>query len=296
MVKCVACNKTTLLPEYLDTITFCKTCALKIRLPLWRYKQYDDIEDLVSQKKKSVKLAENYGFSKASIHRINEYFDNEINSGFLKGFHGGCGQSIKIYTDYCVIDTRKDQFDINYISKEYARALKSTRPKQSFMEDKTKVAALTKGVLSGKIVKAGLGLATSLALDVAQNSILPKREKMEVKYGKRYIKYSSIESVEFMDATQEEIGFLRIYNNSSVDLFFFEGTNIFTVRNKNNKVRDIYEVLNERVENNYISNTKKANRSEMDNFEAIKKYKELLEDGIISQEEFDMKKKELLDL
>lgn len=41
---------------------------------------------------------------------------------------------------------------------------------------------------------------------------------------------------------------------------------------------------------------KSANNNDDDNIEQIKKYKELLDLGIITQEEFDIKKKELLDL
>ena len=40
----------------------------------------------------------------------------------------------------------------------------------------------------------------------------------------------------------------------------------------------------------------KGDTLKKDNFDEIKKYQELLKDGTITQEEFDKKKKELLDL
>lgn len=43
-------------------------------------------------------------------------------------------------------------------------------------------------------------------------------------------------------------------------------------------------------------NIDKSNKKEVDTVDEIKKYKKLLDDGIITQEEFDKKKKKLLDL
>ena len=63
-------------------------------------------------------------------------------------------------------------------------------------------------------------------------------------------------------------------------------------------VEEIYKIINnlllERQSKNIDSSIKNINNS--DGTEQIKKYKELLDTGIITQEEFDKKKKELLNL
>jgi predicted Zn-dependent peptidase len=51
--------------------------------------------------------------------------------------------------------------------------------------------------------------------------------------------------------------------------------------------RDLIEITNESIS---------TEKNSLNNIEEIKKLKELLDDGIISQKEFEKKKKQLLDL
>ena len=78
---------------------------------------------------------------------------------------------------------------------------------------------------------------------------------------------------------------------SSAGLISFSGLNNYA---------EIYSAINieliKRQSKTNISKDYSVNTNEVDNIVEIKKYKELLDDGIITQEEFDKKKKELLNL
>lgn len=60
--------------------------------------------------------------------------------------------------------------------------------------------------------------------------------------------------------------------------------------------RNQREVLAERAKSAQMESKKQAQQESVDNIEAIKKYKELLDSGIISLDEFEEKKRTLLDL
>ena len=78
---------------------------------------------------------------------------------------------------------------------------------------------------------------------------------------------------------------------SSAGLISFSGLNNYA---------EIYSAINteliKRQSKTNIPKETTVNTNEVDNITEIKKYKELLDDGIITQEEFDKKKKELLNL
>ena len=67
------------------------------------------------------------------------------------------------------------------------------------------------------------------------------------------------------------------------------------LKKKDEIASKIRELLIERQNKNIVSTTSKLEDHKSD-AEEIKKYKELLDSGIISQEEFDAKKKQLLGL
>lgn len=78
---------------------------------------------------------------------------------------------------------------------------------------------------------------------------------------------------------------------SSAGLISFSGLNNYA---------EIYSAINKelikRQSKTNIQKETSINTNEVDNITEIKKYKELLDSGIITQEEFDKKKKELLNL
>ena len=83
---------------------------------------------------------------------------------------------------------------------------------------------------------------------------------------------------------QPHSGFVNVYSNSHCTVI-----SIFKPARKNNRQTCI------RIQNK-SANIATTQPQEISSADEIKKYKELLDSGIITQEEFDLKKKQLLGL
>ena len=119
--------------------------------------------------------------------------------------------------------------------------------------------------------------------------------KNYVKDGLRKVYYKDCFNTNLLFRNEEGItvgALLIITNNANVPdlLFFFDKSKI----NKIKKIRKILEEEMEKAEKK-VDNDKKATGNQ--HFaKQIRELKGLLDDGIITQEEFDAKKKQLLDL
>jgi len=115
--------------------------------------------------------------------------------------------------------------------------------------------------------------------------------------GEKTIYYADCIGVQFKKSGLQ-IGYLQFETsggimNNKANNFFNENT--FTwdkPQQSNEKMEEVSQYVKERVE--YYKNAKNAPVAATSPAEEIKKYKELLDMGVISQEEFNTKKKQLL--
>src|SRR5699024_10885351 len=128
--------------------------------------------------------------------------------------------------------------------------------------------------------------------------------------GNREIYFSDIKAIEFKKPTFSANGYLRFITNAessqnqSVGLIgtkadALKDPNDIIVRTINKKtVKKSVETyrIAKQILNKYKCVTQKRNTQTNSNAEEIKKYKEILDNEIIIQEEFDNKKKQLLDI
>ncbi len=298
MKKCIACGKSVLLTDEFNGKTFCKTCSLKMHLPFWKNKLYSDMKELESQRDKIINNIVSQGFLEDAIACVKEYFAAEEQNGFAYGQDGGLGQTIKVYGNHCIINTDKNKFDIDEVSKEYVKTVNSTKPKTNFLSDPEFQRSLVKGLSSGRFLKTGIGLASTAFFDAARKEIIPEKAQITVQYTPVYVRYTDFSNIEFANAAGENIGYLRFFNgnNGAETIFFFRGTGKLKKR-----MPIIYAYINEclskNISNNQLQNSLPYNSSSEHNiFDEIREYKNLLDDGIISQEEFEIKKKEILKL
>lgn len=297
METCIACGKRVMLPVSFRKVSFCKFCSLKVHLPLWQNKLFADLSQLQKQRDDVYRLAVNNNFSKAAVDELLAYFSEEEGAGFLGAIDGCKGQTIRIYKKYVVIDTDKESFNIDEVSKEYFKAIQSTQTHMTFFDNPQNQRVLLNGLLSGNIIHTGIGLARSAAIDAAQKEFFSGKEKVIVSYGEKRVFFKDIKDIEFCDCKNETIGFIKFEEKNSDILFFFRGNSDFDNSRLSKKVNKLYSLIQEqyaRVMNTPadMEDTKKEN----DIFEMIRQYKSLLDDQIISQEEFDRKKRELLHL
>ncbi len=120
--------------------------------------------------------------------------------------------------------------------------------------------------------------------------------------GERKIFYKDISSVQFKPSTKLLSGFIEFYfagHNTQK-----QGGGLFAGTNNDNRFTFYHKFLPDMVKiNDYIqskiNNITITNPPTIDNTDSVtelKKYKQLLDDGIITQEDYDTKKKQLLGL
>lgn len=110
--------------------------------------------------------------------------------------------------------------------------------------------------------------------------------------------YTDITSVDFKPITFIDSGWIGIHVPGAYkDIKFKYGDIILPKEQKkrlDQEYKEVFSYIKERIEN--VNSKNKCAESNMDEFSKIREYKVLLDNGIITQEEFNLKKKQLLGL
>lgn len=297
MAICDACGNNMLIPNRVLGNTLCLKCAKILKVSKWKSKAFETNEEVISMKNEVILSASKAGLARNVIQTVSDYFDSQIEEGLLYKLDGGEDQIIKVYEDYCQIITSED-FDEEDLSKKYARSLKKGISLESVFSDGTAVKTLAMGLISKKsLVKTGMSLASSLAVNSAVNHYFPGSADVSITPGIKTINYIDCEDIRFMkhDTDREEcIGMISFILNSSREYNFFFSYN-------NSSAKNICSIISEligKTKAEYQANTRaRANLVGSSTVaDEILKFKELLDVGAITEEEFAAKKKQLLNL
>ncbi len=110
--------------------------------------------------------------------------------------------------------------------------------------------------------------------------------------GTKTIKYRNILGVQFKKASGIILGYIQFETASSSGRSNFGSENSWTFdANCNDIAEEVVEYVNNKIEECYNEHSGKTT---MSNADEILKYKQLLDSGIITQEEFDEKKNQIL--
>lgn len=348
MAKCVACGKNILITNNMGNTTFCNNCASIIGLSRWKRREFTSISELIDYKNTAIQSAIQSGFTNEVVRIIEEYFDTYINAGYVTSFNGKAGQILKIFTDFCIIDTKNDIKKnelINKFSFDDSNDIEDDDDDDSFF-NADNIGRITKGLMSGKLVQTGVGLAASAVVNSkAKEKAEERRAKLEeakqrekkrnmeqlICVGEYKVDLKNYIRVETVYGTNDLIGCLRfvpratnLRDKYSCTYFFFNNSSIipFESRKIRQEVEALRNMLNERLvkinaeieqmayeeeirreaeakavyEANFHREEKNQEVGKEDVFDRIRKFKELYDEGIISEEEFNKKKKELLGL
>ena len=287
MMQCDVCGNVVQTLHNLSQAKICKKCFAKINNSEWKQEDYLSNEDVDINKEKVIKIALKHGYPQNVIDGISDYFDSKKKKGLYRIVHGGLEQTLKVFETHCVLVTY-DDFDKNEISKKYARLNGSAGSILSGGAE-----TVVKGLLSGGVVGAGISLATSAVVNAASNAISSKSSFKLIKGGIK-IYYKEYDRVEYHGVGDGEMGFLRFRNSSfggnpSEDVVFFfeyDGHMKKVYEYVSEKIRSAHEVV--QPINNGMQSASVADE--------LLKFKNLLDMGAITQEEYEIKKKELLKL
>ena len=301
MLVCDACGMPVQHRQPLGKANICKNCYGKINTSAWKATEYEDNEEVEKNREKVLKIASKNGFPPIVIEGINKHFDSKIQKGLLFSVDGGKGQKLKVFVDHCVLITNDDEFDVDTVSVEYAKALKSGQPKESLIFNSA-AKSLARSVLSGGIVKAGISLATSAAINAAADKYAPEKASFKVTMGKFKIDYHTYTYVERQKVGEGEIGFLRFVNGktggrSNDDVLFFFGEDTTKLDTAYKAICEGIDAASQPISQEIptpIQQVASQPVSASSVADEILKFKQLLDMGAITREEYDVKKAELL--
>ena len=214
--------------------------------------------------------------------------------------------------DYYGIDEEEEEEEPDY--NITGTLIKSLGAAKNLVGKKSVVKSGVSSLVSGVAGKIGNSM---LEEQKAERKMRIHSKKMDdlFKVGTKYIEFKDIQRIEFFDSNKKK-GYIRfipkginkddIYNH---EYFFYKDSNLFKSKDVYSNIVELKDLLNKKVKENKEKELaekelKKAAKKEIkaekeekeDSFVIIKKYKNLLDEGIITEEEFNKKKKDLLDL
>lgn len=304
---CEICNTETQLLSKIGRVKVCKTCARKLKLSTWMNVEFENNEEIEKKKKEILSIADEIEVPDNVKKAISTYFDKQLSDGVIHMLNGNEGQIIKVYEDHCEIITK-------YISDETKKKYFKMNGMSSFDFDNI-LSNIDAGdvimglVGGGGIVKTGTKIAKNVAVKTAVNATKEKSQKgkriFPVIEGKRIVKYNEYDIVKVRKSDDDELGYMLIQNSKYANdpdediLFLFYPTS-----SRNKKISMIQTMIREKMAE-YQNNITKSESSKISDklvganssvADEILKFKNLLDMGVITEEEFEEKKKQLLNL
>lgn len=327
MEVCSVCGSKSIMPEKYGTVSLCKMCALKILTPTWKNKIYMGNEEVEKQKEKVLKLARNNGFASQVIDGLTAFFDDKKIEGLVKILDGHRGQKLVVCENQCIIETT-GYFDYKETEKAYKKMLSGKRGGGSPLDGLDGIinSQMAMGIIGeivggalpgGRMIKKQIKrVSRSLAVNAissqlsgeAEEQAVKRKVVLSVRTGERVIRYSDYDIIKYMEPVgEEEYGFLMLQNSELIndpaeDVLFFFSNGIEIKKEANQmyeyikgKIEAIQEVLYQEslTKQGYVPIQQSQ---EMSSADEILKFKQLLDMGAITQEEYEAKKKQLLGL
>lgn len=337
MAKCMSCGKTALLTTTFGNVVLCKNCGSLANVSMWNNREFLSMDELINQKNDALQKATANNMPQEIIAEITRFFDEYINAGFITAIKGKAGQSLKVFSTYCIITTKNES------KKAELENMFSDFEDDDDDDDDTLISPddkrnLVKGLMSGKLVQTGIGVAISATLNQQEkekNSEKKSRERHKnvgqlISVGERRIDLRNMAGVEIYSSSNTLNGYLKFIpkgvsskQSYSCEYFFFNNSIPFESKKIRQQVEAIKNTINELIANadretqmamaqaeqkklemQKIQQEEQVRKmveqvtqqSKPDAFEEVRKFKQLLDEGIISEDEFNTKKKELLGL
>lgn len=316
MEICSGCGKKSLLTERYGQVRLYKVCALKVLSPTWKHKVYEDNEEVERQKEKVLAMAQKNGLRPQAVEGLGNYFDGFHVEGLVKKLGGKKGQRLILCETECIIETTGD-FDYLAAEKAYRQIQSGRRggdtPLEGILDSQIAIGILGEvvgsalpggGLVKNQIKRAGRNLAAqtiSAKLQGNQEQRTAGRSlAFSIRTGERRAAYSQYDMIQYAEPVGEETyGFLLLQSSQRLedpaeDIVFFFGSDEKIKRGAHQAylfLKSHLAVPPEEKEEE-IPEPSKANALAAE----ILMYKQLLDMGAITQEEYEAKKKQLLKL
>ncbi|WP_243423508.1 SHOCT domain-containing protein [Anaerotignum lactatifermentans] len=318
MEICSGCGKKSLMVERYGQVRLCKVCALKVLTPTWKHKEYRTNEEVERQKEKVRMMAEKSGFMPQAIEGLERYFDHLRIEGLVKKLDGGKGQKLVLCEKECMMETT-DDFNFKEAEKAYRKIQSGHRgggtPLDEIINSQMAIGILSEvvgsalpggGLVKNQIKRAGRNLAAQTISGKLMDETEQRTEVRSLAYcirtGERRAEYSQYDRIQYIEPVGEETyGFLLLQNSRRLDdpaedvIFFFDSSTE-TKKEANQAYGFIKSRLADPMEEEGEEELPPQQTAGNTLAEEILMYKRLLDLGAITQEEYDAKKKQLLNL
>ena len=333
MIECEACGEKTLNTHNMGGANICKKCYSKIEIKEWKNSKYISKQKLEEDRNKILKIANDLKFPQLAINEINKHFDDKSEKNWIYTIDGKMGQTMKVYEDHFIIETNSN-FNMETIAEEYAQIYKKDNPaiNQFTKEDAKKITngimsntggmikdLLITGVTKGKVTDKFLdkmankfekSIESTLdnAIDIAYDNQFTGKNLFKKLGRENYFSYNDFDTIMFRDIENDALGYIKFQNKKTIndtnnDVLFFYGRDfkselkeimpsVYSLLSK--KIREAQELAQQPEVQKNIQNVSQSD--DLQKLDDIVKFKELLDMGIITQEEYNTKKKELLGL
>ena len=264
MIKCIACGKSVLLSTDFGNVSLCKNCASKVNVSAWKNRDVASIGELITNKNNALELAKNNGLSCEVVGAIEKYFDAYINAGYITTINGKAGQILKIFADYCIIDTKNEEKKNELSSLFYN--FTDDDDDDDDVDDRTifekEKDSIVKGLLTGKIVQTGIGLAASAVIDTQEKEKADERKSRErrkkrdkiIVVGEHKIDLKDFGHVDTYLIPNTTKGYIRFIPKGvalndyyACTYFFFNISNPFERKKIKTHMDSIRDMLNEKI-------------------------------------------------
>ena len=309
MMRCDACGVVVQSLEQVEHTKLCRACFSKVHLDDW------DNEEPETNRCRLKEIALQNNFPQNVKDALDAYYEKSVSNGVLYVMKG-IGQTLRVYDGKLMLETH-----VNFSAEELA-------PGYAKMKTMAQSNALTSGadsvvseILSSGVVKTGVSLATNVVTGTVVSQISGRSELFATKQGVREIPFENCTNVELIAPVDSELACIRIVTKDSktAQIFLFRNN----LKNVNNASRlcshftmKIHEAASAPLMSAAIrqatapaqeaasvaetpavpASAPVAPAKETSVADEILKFKSLLDMGVITQEEFETKKKQLLGL
>ena len=316
MYKCDGCGEFVRKRTDLGQSHVCDKCFGKISTSAWKENEYEDNDKVEINRDKVLKVAYKQGFPQVIVDDINAHFDSKIQQGLVCVINGGVGQKLKVFETHCVLHT-SSSFETEEMSKRYGKALKRSRPRSSsFGSNAAKALAVGALIPGGTLVGMGVRAAAAAAITVAADKFVAGKGTFRVVKGDFRIDYHTYGFADFGECGDgdNDVGFIRFARNGGDP---YDDV-VFLFHSNRSKAKQAYQSICQGIErshqpqstvqevnvaiqnniqntqNNFAAPNPQQNLPPVSVADELLKFKQLLDMGAITQDEFDAKKKELL--
>lgn len=320
MAICKVCNTKVFFTSSFSDVCLCKNCANLIRLSDWKDRNFSTVEELVNTKNSVLSIISSNPNMSQIKKSVEDYFDEYINKGFVMALDGKAGQKLLVFNDHCIVTTKSESKKDELVSRFDEYIDHDIDDDDDELKTLSNIGKLGKSLVKGNLVATGISMAAGSMMnekikekkEEKAYELTKRKAKSIIRVGDRILNLNEYSRVETYWASNKLYGYVQFVpkGKKSTDMFdcdyFFYNPGVFGQNfNLKKKIELLKNTLNKMITSlpskveNEVKEVKEevvSKKSSNDNFAEIRKYKELLDEGIITEEEFNQKKKELLNL